>query len=465
MPRVPTRETVVSTRRGLGDVCGRLQELLGYLLPVPQEWLESSSRGSKGHIGYRGGTTLEPTPCSNYKDLISSWRKALKWTVGLDHALAAMLASISSTKSVGDQLWLKIIGPASCGKSTLCEALNVAQEYVISKDTFKGLSSGYQSDNEGSENLSLVEKIRDKTLIINDGDTLLQLPNLAQVISELRAFYSRNLRTSYKNKMSADHEGYNTTILLCGTSSLRKLDESELGERFLDVVLMGRIDSKEEDAILWRVANRAERDIAMESDGKAETRNSPEMIEAMELTGGYVCWLRQNALDGIASIQMSRDSIMECIYLGKFVAYMRARPSYRQEETAEREFGARLVSQLVRLSKCMALVLNRKEIDTLVMARVRQVAMDTSRGQTLVIADYLYGKGENGTTTKAIALVASKTPDAVRRLLRFLKQIEVVELYEKQRAKGFKGEARWRLTERMRTLYQDAKGMSDDDDE
>ena len=43
--------------------------------------------------------------------------------------------------------------------------------------------------------------------------------------------------------------------------------------------------------------------------------------------------------------------------------------------------------------------------------------------------------------------------------LRFLKQIEVVELYEKQRAKGFKGEARWRLTERMRTLYQDAKGI------
>ncbi len=343
----------IADSRGLPRRLAALESLLGMLVPVPPTWLSGPHTASSASSS-SGGGDMPLLKCSNYRQLTQVWRKALKWTDGLDHALAVMLASIASTRAMGDQLWIKVLGPASSGKSTLCEALSVNKEYVLAKDTFKGLSSGYQTDDEGKENLSLITRIKDKTLIINDGDTLLQLPNLSEIISQLRAFYGRNLRTSYKNKMSVDHEGYNTTVILCGTSSLRKLDQSELGERFLDVVVMEKIDDELEDEVLWRVVNRADRNMSVEVDGKPETHYEPDLAKAMQLTGGYVGWLRENASDGLAAIETPEWVLRRCVKLGKFVAYMRARPSTKQDENAEREFGARLVSQHVRLAKCLA---------------------------------------------------------------------------------------------------------------
>jgi len=53
--------------------------------------------------------------------------------------------------------------------------------------------------------------------------------------------------------------------------------------------------------------------------------------------------------------------------LGKFVSYMRARPSDRQDELAEREFAARLVSQFARLAAFLCVVMNRTSVDDEVM--------------------------------------------------------------------------------------------------
>ncbi len=438
--------------RGLAARVEACEGLLSKLYPVPEEWLNGRRRASKGSDG---AVALEPAKCCEYRKLRMAWRKALKWTPGLDHALTIMLASVASTKSMGDQLWIKVIGPASCGKSTLCEALNVAQDYVISKDTFTGLSSGYQTDDAGSENLSLVTKIKDKTLIINDGDTLLQLPNLPAVISQLRAFYGRNLRTAYKNKMSMDHEGYNTTIILCGTSSLRKLDQSELGERFLDVVIMEKIDEELEDEILLRVAYRADRNVGQEMGDDLESQQEPAMIEAMALTGGYVEWLRKSAGQKIDRIENPDWAVRKCTRLAKFIACMRARPSMHQEETAEREFGSRLTSQLVRLAKCLALVLNRDSVDKTVMARVQQVTLDTGRGKTLALTAHLYDADEDGMEHKSLSLATSMSEQRTRSLLRFLRAIDVTEVFRKKGASKLQGTLRWRLTERMTRLYRE----------
>src|SRR5690606_15491100 len=106
--------------------------------------------------------------------------------------------------------------------------------------------------------------------------------------------------------------------------------------------IMDGIDDDLEDEILWRVANRAERNAAIESNGEAEKQQSPEMTLVKQLTGGYVCHLRENAQDILSTIIMDDDAKRLCTRLGKFVAYMRARPSKRQDETAEREFAARL---------------------------------------------------------------------------------------------------------------------------
>jgi hypothetical protein len=422
-----------------------VQQRQAMLRPIPLEWARSLAPASQ-NVGCQ--------PCSSYKVLVNSWRKALKWTVGLDHALTTMLASIASVKLLGDQLWIKVVSPASTGKSALCEAVSVNSQYVCAKSSIRGFFSGYREGSQGVD-AGLVPLIRDKTLVTKDGDTLLQSPNLPQILSEGRDLYDGTSRTHYRNMVVQDHSGVRTTWILCGTSSLRQLDSSELGERFLDCVIMEDIDDELEEEIGWRVANRADRSMGMESNGKPETHNEPAMAEAMQLTGGYVSWLRENAGSMVGEIRNPDWAKWLCVRLGKFVALMRARPSLRQDEKPEREFSARLVSQLVRLAKCLAFVLNKDEVDEEVIGRVRQVALDTARGRTLTIASMLYD-ADNGIEPGALSIKMGISDDKVRTLLRFLRAIRVVDHVATESIHGvhFGGRARWVLTKGMEQLYE-----------
>lgn len=423
----------------------RWEELQERIEQIPDDWTAAEVDGvNKDEI--------ECLPCDTWHHLVSRWRKALKWTEGLDRALSVMLACVTSTRGIGDQLWARIISPPSTAKSILSESLAVNRRYVIPKDTLTGLFSGYQVDKEGSEDLSLAIKCKNKTLVIKDGDTVLQAPNKSQILSQFRALYDRAMRTSYGNKMGKDHEGMNITVILCGTSSLRQLDTSELGERFLTCSIMDSIDEELEDEILWRVVNRAERTVSVEADGKLETQHEPVMVEAMRLTGGYVGYLRENASVLLQEVTTTDEAKRECIAYGKFVAYARARPSIKQDEMAEREFASRLVSQIMRLAKCIAVVLNRKTVDAEVMARTRNVALDTAKGQTLTIIKHLYDAGTEGMQSAALTIYTNHSVEKDMKLLRFLRQIGAVELYQK---KGLTGgiTKKWRLTTRLRKLY------------
>lgn len=392
-------------------------------------------------------------PCDSYKQLVKSWRKALRWTPGLDHALSAMLASVVSTPSVGDQLWLKVIGPAACGKSTLCEALSMSDQYVLAKSTIRGFHSGFKVTGEEDEDNSLLSALYGKTLVTKDGDTLLQSPNLEQILSEARDIYDGTSRTHYRNAISKEYAGIRMTWILSGTSSLRQIDSSELGERFLDCVIMDKIDEDLEEDILWRVANRSLRSVDIESNGDASKHYEPALFEAMSLTGGYVNYLRGNAQELLQEVDAKEEALRACTYLGKFVAYMRARPSTRQEETAEREFATRLVSQLVRLAKCLAVVLQRKQIDGAVLRRVTKIAFDTARGTTLEIVRLLHEAGEDGLEFRSLHVRLQQKESRLRDLMRFLKQIGAVSVFSRK-VKGVRSTQRWRLSKRIAALYE-----------
>jgi hypothetical protein len=226
---------------------------------------------------------------------------------------------------------------------------------------------------------------------------------------------------------------------------------------------MEGIDGELEDEILWRVVNRADRNLSMETNGSLETHYEPELAAAMQLTGGYVGWLRENAAEKLGEIETPHEAKWKCTRLGKFVAFMRARPSTHQEESAEREFAARLVSQLMRLAKCLALVLNRDTVDEEVMRRVMRVALDTSRGQTLAIVAYLFDRGEGGMTSDNLVLSLGKAHGKVGSMLRFLMGIGVVERFQQKTVEGKETRAqRWRLTESLQHLYAEVRGLEEE---
>lgn len=436
------------------DLRGRLRilpSLFDRVKAIPSEWVAGRSRSTvRG-----GGLELECVPCSQWSVLRNEWRKAMKWSDGLDYALSVMLAAVASTKVVGDQLWVKVLGPPACGKSTLCEALSVAKKYVLAKSTIRGFHSGFQSDREGVQDNSLVALVKDKTLVTKDGDTLLQSPNLGQILAEARDLYDSVSRTHYRNKMSKSYEGVRMTWILCGTSSLHYLDQSELGERFLDCSIIDTIDEDEEDVTAMRKARQVAREMALMSDGRADTREGEEMVAAKQLTGGYVNYLRENAADLFAAMDCSDAYLAECQRLGKYVAFMRAKPSKVQDDRAEREMCYRLTSQMVRLAYCLAVVLNRPMVDEVVMARVRKVARDTTRGRSVDICRVLAAAGREGETAFHISKVNGRTEASERNRLVFLRKIKAVESFEHREKPGMNPRLRWRLTERFGRLFRE----------
>lgn len=440
--------------------------LLAKVTPTPPDWVKAGQAG-KGKAG-----SLEPltVPCSDWKTLVNSWRKAMTWPeagTGLDHALACMLACAASTMSVGDQLWIKVIGPASCGKSTLCEAMTTSRKYVTAKSTIRGFHSGYREGKDEGEDNSLIQELNGKTLITKDGDTLIQSPNLGQILAEARDIYDRNARTHYRNKASKEYTKQSITWVLCGTSSLRALDKSELGERFLDCVIMEDIDEAVERDIQQRVAHTAF-DNLTQSIEETKDGTNPDLELANGLTGGYVEYLRENAQALLTEVKQgsTEAAVTMCVDLAGFTARMRARPSEKQNESTEREFSARLTSQLIRLAACLAITLNRTTIDDPeVLARVKRVALDTARGRTLRISRTLFPTGRSGLQLAKLARECNETPDKARIILRYMRSINLVEEYQPEpginqhNGRQVNYPPRFRLTVDFEKLFSQVTGM------
>ena len=166
-----------------------------------------------------------------------------------------------------------------------------------------------------------------------------------------------------------------------------------------------------------------------------ESYHDKDLEKAMQLTGGYVNYLRENVNDLLAQIKIDKADLYTITRLAKFVALMRARPSETQKENTERELAARLVSQLLKLTKMMAVVMNAKGMNEEVMRRVTEVARVTGRGISFDLCNYIYKGGNKGREVTALSLEISQTDETTRKFLRFLKSINVVEQTSKKSTK------------------------------
>ena len=444
MPKLPSmgKPAPIPKIRPLEDRLTPLNNLLGMVAPASQGWLSGQAGALQAGSSNRG-QTLEIKSCTSYDDLVKSWEKALEWSEGLDSALVTMLASSMSTQFKGEQLWLKIIGPPSCGKTSLMEGLATATKWYFSRDSIRGFHSGWK-DKDKEKDVSLAAKVMGKTLGTKDGDTLLKAPNLKQILAEGRALYDRVSRTDYRNDVSNEYTGHRMTWHLAGTKSLREIDDSELGARFLDVVIMDKIDRKFELTVGIRAVMQEFQNMKSLSDGTPESQYPPDLAEAMALSGGYLDFLRSNAEELAEVVEEPREIYKKFAMYGVFTAMMRARFVKGHEDEADREFGIRLGKQLTRLASSTAVVLGKKEVDDEVVHRVHKVMMDTARGITLNITKIL-ARNPQGVEQRALASLMHMNDEKLRMQLKFLRNIEVVSL-------GDDGK-RWKLNGDVAKLY------------
>lgn len=440
------------------DASARVQELqsiLSMVEPIPEDWIAGRSKETIA----KGGTKPEPPSvlkCDSWESLVREWRKGMMWSEGLDRTLSVMLASVLSTQMIGDQLWIKVISPPSTGKTQLCDGLGTARKLVKSVGNFTGLHSGFQTDAQGEEDHSLLAQIKDMTLVVKDGDTLLKSPNRDKILSQIRDAYDMNCAVSYGNRVKREYHNHRFTFILAGTEALLEMDSADLGARYLDCIIMHKIDHGTEMSINERKFHQIYNNRGIQANGAASTQDDEKVVRAKAMTGGYVEYLRENAGSILMNVEIKNPQVIQekISAYAQFIAHVRARPSKTQEEAVTREMSARLNSQLTKLAICTAGVMGKKSVDKEVMRRVRQVAIDTARGKIRDIVMKLAAQ-KNGMEARALAIAINHGEDKTRTLLRFFKTIEGVETFEPKVVgkPGSRGTIRWKLTSKMREIY------------
>lgn len=404
-----------------------------------RDYISEGFDNDKFHRLFRKATpTIERQPIT-FDKLIEYWKDAIFWTDNLTRVLAILLATCVNTFIKGDQIWLRLIGSPSSGKTTLCEALGMLKEYVTVVSTMTGFYSGWLGKDQ-----SLVNKLRGKILITKDADTLIQSPNLKQILSEARDIYDGYGRAIYRNSVDREYKEVTITWILAGTSLVATFGDRELGERFLNVTTYRILPEEVEAKLAYKKIEQTIKQITEENGEKPEAIN-----KAMVLTAGYLKDLIESVNTRKPSFKLSDEDQIRIYHLASFVARLRARPSKLQSEFVERELVTRLCSQFTKLLYCLTIVFKTESPNEECWKCLEKVAIDTSDGISLQVVKFLFDNGESSTTD-----IMREIPACKRTLLDYLACIDVLK-------KDRKKTIMWNLTDSFRELYEIVKDYSD----
>jgi ribosomal protein L37AE/L43A len=309
-------------------------------------------------------------------------------TPDIQSLILVILASIYSVNLDGEQVWLKVIGPAGCGKTRVAKAVS-ASSHVVLRSTFTGLFSGWSDDNE--DDPSMIPLIASKTLIVKDADALLRQGNIEKILSELRDFYDKDSSVQYRNRKHYNYQDVRSSIIICGTTALRMADNSFLGERFVDIELS--FTEEEEEAMGLRALDHA---ISLATNKVIE----PETKLKAAFAGFIdVLYTRRPHTDFETLPQEIKTEIWRCAWLSS-----RLRTDVPRNQKGDitmdpqPEVPTRLVGQFINLAISLCAVFNINIPDERVLNLVRKISIDIV-GRTSVrykICKYL-SENENKT--------------------------------------------------------------------
>ena len=428
---------------------GRLRTLLNRVVSAPESWTDGSNRSQD---------RIEPLACSSWAVCEEAWTQCLRWRQSISDAFSVMMAVNASTSQTGNQLFLQVIAAAGSGKTQLCDAMLVSFN-CYGLEHLTGFHSGVVSDD--GRDLSLLSRINHKCLITPEGDVLVASPNFAELMSQVRRIFDGKSGAVYKNTdQDKKWEGLRTPWILAGTPAMIDYwDQSRLGDRFLRIMIDNPVQDERRKIVLS--AMNSEWEAVAERSTEASGGVEAKMRRAYALTGGYCDWLRENS-HRIDEITISEEVVYKVADFAEFTADMRAKPNLdtRKLETHDsKEVPTRIGRQLIRLARCLAFVLNKREVDADVMRRVRKVALDSAGGKTLDVLKWMHAieprsgktyQEAGGVMAVQLARWASFESEAkCLAYLNFLLKIDVMEHVPCQHSHGH-----WRMTPRVEALQK-----------
>jgi len=349
---------------------------------------------------------IDPVPCASFRDLCKIYDENIEFTDEIKYCLASMIAVIASTSTAGGQLGLRVLGPPGSFKSTLAECVSACQDHVYALSKFTGLVSGHEKSRGKAKQLA--QKLRGKTVVVKDADTFTQLPNRAQVESEVRDVLGDGvIRVEYRTGDSYTIQT-DFNFIMCGTKVLRDTDDSLLGSRFLDIV----VHKEGQDAT--HIAHRAmDSQFSAICDSFSDESHEDE-VKLKKLipqlagpTAGLII-TKKEQIAKVPEIEPVDTKTKELfVAMAQLVAVCRSRidkgksdeVKYRPEE----ELPTRLSEHLIRLAVFLAIILDSRKtphsqkikITKSVIKIITKIVVDTAYSFQFDVIRCLYETDKN----------------------------------------------------------------------
>jgi len=435
-----------------------LHLILGMRAKVPKP--PSTKGKSKSKPAIEEPPTLEPLPRTSYRELVKDYDSHLHFPQRLSDTLAVMLATVVSVQLDGIQIWLRIIGPPGSGKSTLAEAISADRNNIFPISHFTGLHSGYLEPgaNHDDEDNSLIVKMHQRATIVKDADTLISNSQRNAILSEFRDVFDGTSRAHYRNKVTHEYEDIRTSLILCGTDELRILNRSALGERFLDLDILGpHTGESYVDRALRNTMSQVSRGFA-QVDSLPSHPMDTDMVDLKRATMGYLHHLIANLSN--TPMPTVTDKVSNKIKaLAGFVSLARTKAKdHGKEDPTHRvrpELPTRISAQFKKLALCLAYTLNKKRVDSRVMDILRTIALDTGEGYQLEIIHQLFENYRMGMSVDEIATELRLSKSLMHKYLENMRQIGIADMriISNGHPSGRKRH-QWKLTKPFRIQYK-----------
>lgn len=323
-------------------------------------------------------------PVERYKKKISKYLVLNESHDYIDFVWGVIYANRLDTKPI----WAYLIGPSSAGKTTILDPMD-GHESIVCIDTLSkaSLLPGYsigrprKDDNEKRLKNSLLSQVDEKILIIKDLSPLLteDYKELKSILGILRSAYDGKFAKSFGNIGRVEIKcKFGLIAAVTDAIDNHSIIDSELGQRFIGY-RMPAISLKEERAICDAILNNKESVL-----NEALHEAAREMLD------------REPEEPGITKQQA--DAIM---YAAEVVALARTaitRNKFtRDADVARPERAARLYSQLISLTKGVAMARGHKKVMGEDVVFVRHIAAHTLSLEMLRLLNMFLEKG--GLTT------------------------------------------------------------------
>lgn len=303
----------------------------------------------------------------SFQKLVKEYKARVHIDKNMEHALAVIIATVLSSESKGDPLWLLVVGPPGSGKTLVLRNAGENSERCLFESNLSphALVSGFQLP-DGSDP-SLLKKLPGKCLVIKDLTNLRSLPQTAQeeVYGTLRDIFDGRHEKAFGNNVHRHYDDCFFSIAAGVTDVIHGDNRTALGERF----------------IRWEFVRE-------DHDPTAHVRAAISGMDKQIETEQYLRSLTAAFIDQRSTkkpkYKLPKWVVDRVVYLSQIVGYLRAGVSPQRDgglaSRPRAEVATRVGKQLCKLASYLCVVFDKKNVDHHIYSLVEQCAFDTAFG-------------------------------------------------------------------------------------